>query len=135
MRIPTPCLLVPVLLISVATILFAAERVGHTKDPLSKVKEGVDEETAVLLDVREKREWDSGHVEGAIFLPLSQLRDGVTQAELEKLPEEKVIYVHCKSGGRCLIAGKILSEHGYDIRPLKPGYEALISAGFPKAKP
>lgn len=114
--------------------LNAAEPLEHTTDSLSKVKQNLHDEKAVLLDVREKSEWDNGHVEGAIFLPLSQLRDGVKESELKKLPDEKVIYAHCKSGGRCLVAGKILAEHGYDIRPLKPGYDALISAGFPKAK-
>lgn len=106
----------------------------HTKELLSTVKQNIIEKKAVLVDVREEREWNTGHVEGATFLPLSSLRDGVTDDELNGLPKDKVIYLHCHSGQRCLTAGKILSEHGFDVRPLKPGYEDLVSAGFPKAE-
>jgi rhodanese-related sulfurtransferase len=48
------------------------------------------------------------------------------------LPKEKVIYCHCRSGGRCLTAAEILKKLGYDVRPLKPGYRDLVEAGFPR---
>jgi len=47
------------------------------------------------------------------------------------LPKTKIIYVHCLAGGRCLQAADILAPLGYDVRPLKPGYQALVAAGFP----
>ncbi len=115
----------------IGSVANAAE---HTKEPLSKVKQNIIDKKAVLVDVREEKEWDSGHIDGATFLPLSSLRDGVTDDELKVLPKDKVLYLHCRSGQRCLVAGKILGKHGFDVRPLKPGYEQLISAGFPKAE-
>ena len=54
---------------------------------------------------------------------------------LRGLPKDKIIYTHCKAGGRALVCGDILKKQGYDVRPLKPGYEALIQAGFEKAAP
>ncbi len=110
---------------------FAAE---HTKDSLKVIRENVDAKTAVLIDVREKSEWDKGHVEGAVFLPLSELQAGVEPKSLaEKLPKGKIIYTHCVVGKRSLTAGNILEKQGYDVRPLKAGYEELLQAGFKKA--
>jgi rhodanese-related sulfurtransferase len=50
------------------------------------------------------------------------------------VPKDKIIYTHCKAGGRALTCGDILKAQGYDVRPLKPGYEDLIKAGFQKAR-
>ena len=112
--------------------VFAAE---HTKDSLKTVKENVEAKKAVLTDVRDKSEWDKGHIEGAVFLPLSELKAGVDPKVLaEKLPKGKIIYTHCVVGKRSLAAGDILEKLSYDVRPLKPGYEELLEAGFKKAK-
>ena len=105
-----------------------------TKESLSKIKENIDEEKAVLVDVREKKEWQEGHIEGAVFLPLSSLRDGVTKDELKPLPKDKILYVHCVVGRRAVTAGNVLEKYGYKVRPMKPGYKEMVSAGFPKAK-
>ncbi len=108
--------------------------VEHSKDTLATVRQLVDDKEALLVDVREKKEWDAGHVQGAVFLPLSELRDGVSDDEVMSLSKDKVVYIHCRSGARALVAGEILLKLGYDVRPLKPGYEDLISAGFSQKK-
>ena len=92
-----------------------------------------------LVDVREQREWDDGHIDGALFLPLSWLREqskGDSFAERlgEKLPGKKILYIHCRSGGRALTAAGLLRKAGYDARPLKAGFEDLRKAGFTPAK-
>lgn len=108
----------------------------HTKDSLDTVKKAVADDKATLLDVREKAEWDRGHLRDAKFLALSALRRGVEADKLAQvLPKDKVIYCHCASGGRCLQAADILKKKGYDVRPLKAGYEELVKSGFaPAAK-
>ena len=114
-----------------ATVACTAE---PTKDSLATVKTNVDGEKAVLVDVREKSEWDAGHVQGAIFLPLSQLRNGIDKAQLKKrLPQDKILYTHCVVGKRSLTAADILEELGFEVRSLNPGYQELIGAGFKKA--
>lgn len=105
-----------------------------TKEPLSKIKQNVEDDKAVLVDVREKSEWDDGHIEGAILLPLSAVRDGVSKEELGRLPKSKILYTHCVVGKRAVTVGNVLERYGYTVRPIKPGYKELISAGFPKAK-
>jgi phage shock protein E len=89
---------------------------------------------AVIVDVREQNEWDEGHLKGAILAPQSKLRNEAQLPEVLKLlPKDKIIYTHCRAGGRALTCGDILKKQGYDVRPLKPGYQDLISAGFEKA--
>jgi rhodanese-related sulfurtransferase len=104
----------------------------HTKDSLDLVQQGVALQKAVLVDCRESDEWKDGHVTGAVSLPLSTLERGVPPDQLARiLPKDKIVYVHCLAGGRCLAAAKILQNSGYDVRPLKPGYPDLTKAGFP----
>jgi len=123
--------------IAFASSLGLASAAELTKEPLSKVKENVEKEKAVLVDVREKKEWDAGHIDGAIYLPLSSVQDGVSKSELAKLPEDKdkIVYLHCVIGKRAVIVGNVLAKYGYKVRPIKPGYKELVAAGFPKAKP
>ena len=105
-----------------------------SKDPLPTVQENVATHKAVLVDVREPGEWKEGHVEGAISLPLSSLKDSADTSALEhEVPKDKIVYTHCVMGVRALKAAKILEKLGYNVRPLKAGYEDLVKAGFQKA--
>lgn len=118
-------------LIMLSGSVFAAK---PTQDSLTTVKKNVSEKTALLVDVREKKEWDAGHVEGAVFLPLSALREGMSIKELnERLPKDQIVYTHCAVGVRSCTAADILKRYGYAVRPLKPGYKDLLAAGFKKA--
>jgi phage shock protein E len=101
----------------------------HTKDSLETVKKALAAKKAVLVDVREKPEWDRGHLRDATLVPLSGLKDETKVI----LPKDKAIYLHCASGVRCVQAAEILRKQGYDARPLKAGYKDLLKEGFPKA--
>jgi rhodanese-related sulfurtransferase len=104
----------------------------HTKDSLDVVKQAVQEQKAVIIDVREPEEWQEGHLAGAGLLPLSVLERGVPPQELAKiLPKDKIIYCYCLAGGRCAEAASMLKPLGYDVRAIKPGYPQLVKAGFP----
>lgn len=64
----------------------------------------------LILDVREKEEFNSGHIPGAICIPHEQI------AELapDMIPDkEAVIYVYCRSGRRSKIAAQALADAGY----------------------
>jgi peptide-methionine (S)-S-oxide reductase len=107
--------------------------IEFTKDSLAVVKKNVAEEKAVLVDVRSEAEWNRGYVAGSIFLPDASLRKNVDPKYLaEKLPKDKIIYTFCVVGMRAKRVGKILEDHGYTVRVLRPGYEQLIKAGFKK---
>jgi phage shock protein E len=115
----------------VASMAMADE---HTKDSLDTVKKNLAAKKAVLLDVREKDEWDDGHLKDAMPAPISELKtaDGAKRC-LEKLPKGKIVYTHCAVGGRALAAAKVLRQHSIDVRPLTAGYDDLVEAGFEKA--
>ena len=103
-------------------------------DSLPTVQENLATHKAVLIDVREPGEWKEGHVQGAISLPLSSLKENADATALQRqLPKDKIVYMHCVMGVRALKAAKILDKLGYDARPLKAGYEDLVKAGFQKS--
>lgn len=78
----------------------------------------LDSEKSVLVDVRTKMEWDMGSIEGAINLPLDELRD-----HLSELPQDKEIIIFCKVGLRGYLATRILKQHGFEkVRNLSGGY-------------
>jgi len=117
-----------------ARLAFSQEPLTHTKDSLNTVKDNLKSGKALIVDVREQNEWDAGHLKGAILIPQSKLKAESQLAELLKvLPKDKIIYTHCRAGGRALTCGDILKTQGYDVRPLKAGYQELLSAGFDKA--
>jgi rhodanese-related sulfurtransferase len=121
---------------AVACLMMSLSQAAElTKDSLKMVKEYVETKRAVLVDVREKSEWNEGHIQGAVFLPLSELNAGIDDKQLAKrLPKGKIHYTHCVVGKRSVSAAKVLEKYGYELRPLKAGYKELLDAGFKKAK-
>ena len=109
---------------------------GHTVDSLEDVRKGLKEGTAVLIDVREQGEWDEGHLVDATLVPRSVLLEiaGEKDKVAAKIPSDKIVYTHCKKGGRAAKVAEELKEHGFDIRPLPQGYAELLTLGFEKAK-
>jgi phage shock protein E len=124
--------LLSILVLMLATAL-GALALEHSADPLDQVKAAVESGKAVLVDVREQGEWDLGHLKAARLIPLSALSKEGAVAPAD-LPKDKPIYLHCRSGARCLKAAEILKPLGYDVRPLKAGFGDLVKGGFPKAE-
>jgi phage shock protein E len=130
-------------LVALLTVLTTSSQLAageHTKDSLDKVKENLAAKKAVLVDVREQKEWDKGHLADAQILSLSDLKrvsgDATLTANLAtKLPKDRIVYCHCAKGVRALMAGDILEKLGYDVRPLSAGYDDLRAAGFAIAPP
>ena len=65
-----------------------------------------------LVDVREPHEWESGHIEGALHLPLGKLL--VAPELLDTLNRLEPIVVYCQHGMRSARAVGYLREQGYD---------------------
>lgn len=64
----------------------------------------------VLLDVREPDEWAAGHAPNAVHIPLGELP--ARAAELADLPDDRPVYVVCRSGGRSARAAAWLNAAG-----------------------
>jgi len=65
---------------------------------------------AVILDVRTQREWNTGHIENSIHIPLNELKNRV--GEIKKL--NKPIVACCVSGVRSAKAAKFLNLNNID---------------------
>ncbi|MDW7663102.1 MAG: rhodanese-like domain-containing protein [Bacillota bacterium] len=67
-------------------------------------------EDFILVDVRTQAEFDEGHIEGALLLPVDQIET----LSVEQLPnKDAVVLVYCRSGNRSDQASKILVDLGY----------------------
>ena len=74
-------------------------------------KEMMDTQEVIILDVREQDEYDSGHIPGAVLLPVGSI-DEDTAAEV--IPEkDSTVLVYCRSGNRSKTASSALAELGY----------------------
>ena len=73
---------------------------------------------AMLLDVREPSEFAEGHIEGAVNVPLPQIRD-----RLNELPRDREIWLYCGVGQRSYYASRILLQHGFNISNLPGGFK------------
>jgi NADPH-dependent 2,4-dienoyl-CoA reductase/sulfur reductase-like enzyme/rhodanese-related sulfurtransferase len=74
-------------------------------------------ESAVLVDVRDPDEFEEGHIEGAINLPLNELR-----ARLDELPRDRELWLYCRVGQRGYYATRLLMQHGFRVKNLPGGY-------------
>jgi len=72
---------------------------------------------AFLLDVRDNDEFADGHAEGAMNVPLPQLR-----SRLAELPKDRPIHIYCGVGQRAYYAVRLLNQHGYDARDISGGW-------------
>jgi rhodanese-related sulfurtransferase len=82
--------------------------------------------SAVVLDVRQHAEWKTGHIEGAIHIPLAQL-----SSRLQQLPSGTTIVTVCRSGHRSAVAAQTLTRAGHDVLNLRGGMNAWTRAGLP----
>ncbi len=83
----------------------------------------------VVLDVRTKGEYDSGHIYGAVLIPHTELR-----ARIEELAghENHEIIVYCRTGVRSAIGSEILDSHNFTkVYNMLGGILSWQSAGYP----
>lgn len=66
------------------------------------------EKNACIIDVREPREFEMGHIINAVNIPLSQLRE-----RMHEIPKDKPVYVHCRSSQRSYNAICAMQGRGY----------------------
>jgi hydroxyacylglutathione hydrolase len=90
---------------------------------------------AFVLDVRKPSEYEAGNVSGAVNIPLD-----VLNANMDRLPRNAHLYIHCASGYRSMIAASILKARSFeDLTNVEGGYNAiariLVEADAAKAPP
>src|SRR6266705_5037524 len=91
----------------------------------AKLKSG----DALIIDVREKDEWDEEHIPGAIHLSRGTIELDIE----EKVPDlNALIICHCGGGGRSALAAETLQKMGYkNVHSMAGGLKAWKAAGLP----
>jgi molybdopterin/thiamine biosynthesis adenylyltransferase/rhodanese-related sulfurtransferase len=111
------------------------------RELLSDIKREIDEIDApraserltdggeLFLDVRERDEWEEGHIPGAVHIPRGLLESRVESA----LPDRaQPVVVYCAAGNRSAFAAKTLEELGYEnVSSLAGGFTDWKRNGFP----
>ena len=84
---------------------------------------------AVIVDVRDKDEWDEAHIPGAIHLSRGTIELDIE----EKVPDPNAMIIcHCGGGGRAALATESLQKMGYkNVRNMAGGLKAWKAAGLP----
>jgi NADPH-dependent 2,4-dienoyl-CoA reductase/sulfur reductase-like enzyme/rhodanese-related sulfurtransferase len=85
-----------------------------------KLPEYLADPDTVVLDCRTQMEWNMGHVEGAMLLPVDELRD--RYAELDK---SKTYVIYCGVGYRAYNACRFLMSKGYRVKNLGGGWKLI----------
>ncbi len=81
------------------------------------------DENLVVIDVRRETEFADGHIKGAINIPLQDLADPISMANLE---EQFNLYVHCGGGYRSIIASSLLKRQGiHNVRNVTGGWKLI----------
>ena len=99
--------------------------------PAQKLMERVNSGTVTIIDVRPVEEFDSGHLPGAINIPLADL-----QANINKLPSEQEVVAYCR-GPYCVLAFEAVAQlraQGRKARRLEDGFPEWQLAGLPVEK-
>ena len=113
------------------------------RDLLKQLRSEIDEvstseaaaltDAPVFVDVRDRDEWDEGHIPGALHLPRSFLESRIESAVPDR---DRAIVVYCASGNRSAFATRTLEELGYsDVRNLAGGYTDWKRNGLPTQLP
>lgn len=96
----------------------------HIQELMERVGDG----TVTVMDVRPEAEYEAGHIEGALSIPLDQLED-----RLEELKAGQLVVAYCR-GPYCMLAYDAVSrlrEEGIDAIRLEEGFPEWRKAGMP----
>lgn len=95
-----------------------------TFDGLAAAMERRGDAVPVVLDVRRRLEWDEGHIEGAVHIPLHDLSE-----RLHEVPPGQV-WVHCRTGYRSIVAASVLAARGRDVISIDDEFGKAAAAGL-----
>jgi CoA-disulfide reductase len=103
---------------------FVAQNVLEGRSHVSTWQEvlSMKQEDYMLLDVRSEEEYDNGHLQGSINIPVDSLRN-----RLAELDRNKTIVTYCQVGLRGYVADRILSQQGYQVLNVTGGYKSISS--------
>ncbi|HCM05165.1 MAG TPA: rhodanese-like domain-containing protein [Oceanospirillales bacterium] len=88
----------------------------------------INKQDAAVLDIRDKKEFETGHLANAINIPYASLAERMS--ELESSKEHPIVLV-CKSGQSVGMAGKTLKQKGFQVFRLSGGMLEWTNQNLP----
>ena len=124
-------MLVSVLLVLIYT--FAILERTKSGKPLNshELTRMLNADEAVLLDVRDAKEFKEGHIVGAIHIPFNKVKDNHAELNSHK---EKVIVIADKVGQHAGAIGRMLQQKGFQVRRLAGGMMEWKNQNLPVIK-
>lgn len=99
---------------------------AQVKEALARQSEG--KQDVVLVDIREKHEWNEAYIPGAIHIPRGFLEFDIEENVLDN---EQTVILYCASGRRSLLAGTTLQQMGYtNVISMAGGFGRWKESGF-----
>jgi glyoxylase-like metal-dependent hydrolase (beta-lactamase superfamily II)/rhodanese-related sulfurtransferase len=90
-------------------------------------KEWASNPAAVVIDTRQIREWEGGHVDGAVFIAFYDVLD-----RMSEIPRDRPVFVYCGSGYRASAVSSLLQRHGFDnVIHVDDSFGNAAAAGLP----
>jgi len=123
--------LISVLAVLVAAFIWTESQKGGKALSHHEVTRLLNSSSAVLVDVREKKEFGNGHIVNSINIPYAKLNDRASELEKHK---DKTLIVVDKLGQHAGAAGKILRDMGFSVSRLQGGITEWIGQNLPVVK-
>ena len=125
-------MLVSALLVLIYVFAFSEQKKAGKQVSVHELTRLLNGDEAVLIDLRDSKEYAAGCITGAINIPLAKLDGRMT--ELEKHRAKKIVLVD-KIGQQSAPAGRKLRQAGYDIQRLRGGMGEWLHQSLPVVSP
>jgi len=108
---------------------FKRKLLGFNEVGINDAVRLINQDDALVLDVREDKEYCDGHILNAVNIPLGLLDGRLNEIEQHK---ESPVIIYCRSGQRAAKAGAVLKRRGFtSIHKLNGGMLAWVDANMP----
>ena len=101
------------------------EDLGHTRMVDARTAKRLADDGALLLDVRERAEWEAGHAPGAMHIPYEDLARRIDDVR------GREVVVYCQSGIRSSLAASLIERAGSNATNVRGGFNSWRNAGLP----
>jgi rhodanese-related sulfurtransferase len=98
---------------------------AHELTP-TQVKEALEKDDVLLIDVREPYEWEAGRIPGATHIEIERLA-----ARAEEMPSDRPIVFQCRLGVRSAMAMQAFRASGWDAYHMGGGIQRWVDEGLP----
>lgn len=125
-------ILVSTLLVLIYVFAFSEQKKAGKQLSVHELTRLINGDEAILIDLRDSKEYTAGCITGAINIPSAKLDGRIS--ELEKYRTKKIVLVD-KIGQQSAPAGRKLRQAGYDVQRLRGGMGEWMHQSLPVVNP